>query len=391
MACETPIYLDGFATLPLAPEARDAMLRAWSVAGNAGSAHAAGETAARSIATSRDQIAGAIGASPAELVFTSGATESNNLALLGIADAACKTGNPRRKIIVSAVEHKSVIEPARVLEQRGFEIAFAPVDAYGRIDLQEFSQLVDDRTLLVSVMTVNNETGVIQPVADLATIAHAQGALVHSDAAQALGKIPLDVHDLDVDYMSLSAHKCYGPMGIGALFIAAGVLRPSPLFHGGGHQSGMRPGTEPAPLIAGFAASAESAAVQLEHDRAHTADLARLFAAELAARQIQFCRITGPHDVVPGSLALALAGIEADTLCAMLANRVQISTGSACSSGLIATSHVLRSMGYSERKAREVVRLFFDRYKSAADVVRAAELFCDALHHSSVAAGEVLQ
>lgn len=391
MLIEPPIYLDGFATLPLSHEARDAMLRAWSMPGNAGSPHAAGEAAARSIDNSRAQIADAIGASPAELVFTSGATEANNLALLGIATAAAEAGSLRRKIVISAVEHKSVIEPARVLERRGFSLIVAPVDPQGKTDLQALAQIVDDETLLVSLMTVNNETGVIQPVSDLSAIAHARGALVHTDAAQALGKVPLDVNNLDVDYMSLSAHKCYGPMGVGALFIAAGAIRPSPLGFGGGQQGGTRPGTEPAALISGFAAAVELTTSRLEDDRRNAERLAELFEEELAARQIRFARVTGRHAVVPGSLALAIEGTDADALCAILANSVHLSTGSACSSGQITISHVLKSMGYSEFEARKVVRVFVDRYKTDADIVRAAKLISAAVHQSAVAAGEVLQ
>lgn len=385
------IYLDGFATLPLAPEAREAMLRAWSTPGNAGSPHAAGEQAARCVAEARARVAAAVGASPSEMYFTSGATEANNLALLGVATAAIEAANPRRKIVVSAVEHKSVLEPASALVRNGFTIEIVPVDSYGRLDLSALRQMVDDTTLLVSVMAANNETGIIQPVKETAAIARSFGALVHSDASQALGKVALDVLDLDVDYLSLSAHKCYGPMGIGALFVAAGAPRPSPLCFGGGQQAAVRPGTEPVPLIAGFAAAVEVAAQRLELDRAHGKHLVQLFETELASRQIRFRRVTGEHDIVPGASALALEGIDADALCTLLARTVQVSTGSACTSGQIRSSHVLEAMGYSSRHAREVVRVFFDRYKSDADAKAAAQAFFAHIGHPAVATGEVLQ
>lgn len=388
---DAPIYLDGFSTLPLAPEAMEAMTAAWQTPGNAGSPHAGGEQAAQCIAAARASVAELIGAAPSEILFTSGATEANNLAILGIARAARQAGNPRRRILVSAIEHKAVLEPARMLESEGFELAIAPVDRHGGLDLQRYAALVDEETLMASIMAVNNETGVVQPIAKAAAIAHAAGALLHSDAAQALGKIPLDVVELDIDYLSLSAHKCYGPMGVGALYIAAAAPKPQPLHYGGGQQSSLRPGTEPAPLIAGFGAAARLAQVQLEADLSHGRRLADRLHAELAARQLRFRRITGDHPTAPGSLAIAIDDVDADTLCAMLARNVLLSTGSACTSGQIRISHVFESMGFSEQKARSILRIFCSRYNDDADIDRAAEAISTAAERSRLAAGEVRQ
>lgn len=387
MYSEDPIYLDGFSTLPLAPEARAAMIDAWDAPGNAASPHAAGDRAATVVANARAAIATAIGAAPGEITFTSGATEANNLAILGVARAAARAGDPRRKIVVSAIEHKAVLEPARALVAEGFDCVLAPVDHFGGLDLDALRKLVDAETLLVSVMMVNNETGVVQPVAEAARIVRAAGALFHSDAAQALGKIEIDVLDLDVDYLSLSAHKCYGPMGLGALYVAAGSPRPKPLTIGGGQQGGLRPGTEPVPLIAGFGVAATLAVQQLDTSAAHGDQLADRLVTGLVEKQVRLRRVTGDHAVVPGSLALLFEGVDADQLCALLARSVHLSTGSACTSGQIRKSHVLEYMGYSEHQASSVLRIFCHRYLNEAAIDRAITAISAAAARSQVAAG----
>lgn len=386
-----PVYLDGFATMPLASEARTAMLAAWELPGNAGSPNASGERAARIIAEARAEVASLIGATPTELIFTSGATEANNLAIIGVA-AAARSHTSRRKIIVSAVEHKAILEPAAYLGTQGFEVVIAPVDKTGRLDLEAFEALIDENVLLTSVMLVNNETGVIQPVAEAAAIAHRFGTFVHSDAAQAAGKIQINVSELDVDYLSLSGHKCYGPMGVGALYVAAGMPPPFPLMRGGGQQSGIRPGTEPVPLIAGFGVACTVAAKALAQSNSAEANskIDRLLNA-LRRQDVRYSRITGEHLVVPGSAAISIDGVDADSLCALVAPDVSLSTGSACNSGQLKMSHVLEAMGFSERSARSVVRILCDRTSTEADIDRAAEAIARSIHRSGLATGEVRQ
>lgn len=388
---DAPIYLDGFATLPLAPEARAAMLAAWELPGNAGSPNGSGERAARIVAHGRAAVADLIGAAPAEIVFTSGATEANNLALLGVAAAYGKSQRDRRRIVISAIEHKAVIEPARRLEAEGFTVTVAPVHDNGRLDLNALSRLVGDDVLLASVMLVNNEIGVVQPVREVAQIVHAAGALFHCDAAQAAGKIPIDVLELDVDYLSVSGHKCYGPMGIGALYVSAGAPRPAPQIFGGGQQGGARPGTEPVALIAGFAAAARVARSRLPEDQTHGFRLIALLLDELARHQLRFTRMGENAETVPGSAAILMPGVDADMLCATAAREVSLSTGSACTSGQIRVSHVLEAIGFSDRDARSVVRIFCNRYTTEAEVVAAAHLIADAAKRCWLATGEVHQ
>lgn len=391
MTIAAPLYLDGFSTLPLAPEARDAMLSVWAQPGNASSPNASGERAARIIADGRAQVAELIGAAPSEIVFTSGATEANNLALLGLAQRVASLRPGRRRIIVSAIEHKAVLEPARLLEKQGFSVSFAPVDHRGRLDISALEAMLGDDVLLASLMMVNNETGVIQPLTEAAELVHAIGGLIHTDAAQAAGKIAIDVMDLDVDYLSLSAHKCYGPMGIGALYVAAHTPKPAALVHGGGQQEGMRPGTEPVALIAGFGAAAKVALERLAQDQEHGTHLIEALICGLTEEKMRVRRITGDADVVSGSAALQLAGIDADQLCSLAARQVSLSTGSACTSGQIKKSHVLDAIGFSEEDARQVIRVFCHRYLSREEISDAVRHIVTAADRSRLAAGEVRQ
>ncbi len=367
------------------------MLAAWALPGNAGSPNGSGERAASILATGRSAVADLIGATPGEIIFTSGATESNNLAIAGVARALCASGSTRSRLIVSAIEHKSVLETAAALAGDGLEIVHAPVDAAGRLDLTAFADLVDERLLLASIMTVNNETGAIQPVAEAAAITHRAGGVFHTDAAQAVGKIPVDVVELDVDYLSLSAHKCYGPMGVGALYRASSAPAPLPLLFGGRQERGLRPGTEPVALVAGFGAAAAMTSSELS-ERARAADgLLSIFLDRLAEGQLRHLRVTNGHPTVPGGAAISIPGVDGDALCAALAKTVAISTGSACTSGQLTTSHVLAAMGYSGELAKQVVRVFFNRYLDEDRVLIAADEFIAAAQRCRLATGGVRQ
>ncbi len=378
---DEPAYFDGFATSPLAPEALDAMLLASSRPGNAGSPHLSGARASATLERARGEVASLIGADAHEIVFTSGATESDNLAIRGIAFWAIQSGNPRRKIVVSAIEHKAVLEAADSLVDLGFSIVRAVVTNEGVVDVEAAEKLIDADTLLVSVMLANNETGAVQPVARIAAIARRSGALVHCDAAQAVGKIPVDVDDLDVDYMSLSAHKMYGPMGVGALYVANGAPKPNPVQFGGGQERAMRPGTEPVYLLAGFGAAARLAGERLEADMAHGHAMTGMFKAELLSKGIDFLVSTGNAETLPGSLSIYIPDCSADSIVSKISPYASISTGSACTSGQVMPSHVLMAMGKTMIQAESVVRIFFGRYNNSEEIIRTLPYFIESARH----------
>ncbi len=385
------VYLDGFSTMPLAPEAKTAMIDAFDHVGNAASPHSAGEGAAQRIAHARLAVADLINAAPSEIIFTSGATEANNLALIGVASAATHASDRRRRIIVSAIEHRAVLEPARHLASLGFDVVEAPVNSAGVVDLPALAGLISGETLLVSVMAVNNETGLVQPVAEIAALVRKAGALFHCDAAQAVGKLDCDVQAIDVDYLSISSHKLYGPMGVGALYVAAHAPRPEPLTFGGGQQSGLRPGTEPVALIAGFGAAALVATRYLSTDAVHNADLIARLLAGLTSSHVRYTLLGKDQLRVPGGAAIALDGIDAEAVCTMLARTVQLSTGSACAAGQLLTSHVLDAMAFSVKKAQSVLRLMTNRYLTGEQIDRAADEIAASVHRSVLATGEVRQ
>lgn len=386
-----PIYLDAFATTPLAPEAKAAMLNAWTNPANAGSAHFFGELAQDSVSKARAAVADLIGAAASEIVFTSGATEANNIALIGIARWALETQSYRRRIVVSAIEHKAVLEPALWLRTLGFEVIFAPVDSSGGVDCEALDKIVDEQTLLVSVMTANNETGAIQPLNDVVSICRKNGALIHSDGAQAVGKVSLDVLDLDIDYLSLSSHKMYGPVGIGALYVSAAAPKPKSLCFGGGQEGGIRPGTQPVPLIVGFGAAAEIAHERLLLDEEHGRQLSQRLLHKLQTQLAECRQITSQAPVLPGSLCLLLPGIEANDLIDSLRGVVCFSTGSACSSGQLTASHVLSAMGLSKTDSTSVFRIFCNRYNTIEQIDLSASLILEACQRVSGRTGRVLQ
>ncbi|MER8852832.1 cysteine desulfurase [Mesorhizobium australicum] len=373
------IYLDGHSTTPLAPEALEAMMPWWHAqTGNPHSPHLRGMLASQAVESARAELAALVSADSQEVVFTSGATEANNIAIRGIAFAALESGLDRRRIIVSAIEHKSVLSSAGSLNGLGFQVIEAPVTREGLVDLEQLAALVDDQTLMVSVMAVNNEVGSIQPTARVVELARAAGALVHVDAAQAVGKLPLDFTDFDL--ASISSHKVYGPMGIGALFVSsASSLRPLPVQFGGSQESGIRPGTVPTPLVVGFGVAAKIARERLNADSSHAAGLAAKLLDQLRSLQTKFLENIPETTRVPGSISIRFPGHDAISIIGRIGYRLAISEGSACNSGQINQSHVLSAMGYTAQEASETVRIYCSRFNTQNEVIEAARILSDSV------------
>jgi cysteine desulfurase len=380
-----PVYLDNQATTPCDPRVVQAMIPFFSERfGNPHSVeHALGLEAEAAVEQARANVAALIGADVREIIFTSGATEANNIAIKGAARFAAGLGNPARRVVTVATEHKCVLESVQDLETEGFEPMLLPVQADGLLDPDELRTALAVPTLLVSVMAVNNEIGVIQDVAVLAAVARQAGALFHTDAAQAVGKIPLDVAAMGIDLLSISGHKFYGPKGVGALYVRRRPrVRLAPLFSGGGQERGLRSGTLPAPLLVGFGEACRIAAAEMASDNARIGALrdlllARLLAAvpRLEVNGSMAARVAGNLNLTfPGAGAAAMMRASPD-LC--------VSTGSACSSAEVEPSYVLRALGLDEARAKRTLRIGIGRFTSAADIEFAAEALAAA--HASVA------
>jgi cysteine desulfurase len=366
------IYMDYQATTPADPRVVEAMQPYWSAAfGNPHSAdHAFGWTADAAVETARGHVAALIGADPDEIVFTSGATEANNLAVLGIARASTPT---RRRIVVTSIEHKCVLAAARAAAYEGFEVISVPVDAHGIVDPSAVEAVLDDRVALVSVMAVNNEIGTVQPLHDIAGLCSAVGAVFHTDAAQALNVLAIDVSTLGADLMSLSAHKAYGPKGIGALYVRRGLqVRPNPIIHGGGQEGGLRAGTLPTPLCVGFGQACLILADEREDDAERIRFLRDRFLTALL-KAVPYLRVNGDQPLRhPGNLNLVFPSIEASLMLQNLHPHVAASTGSACTSGQPEPSHVLRAIGLSPEDANASIRFSIGRFTTEDDIDTAA-------------------
>lgn len=375
-----PIYLDNHATTPVDPRVLAAMRPWWEDNfANPGSVeHAMGRAAEEAVEEARAHIAALIGADAKEIVLTSGATESNNLAIKGAARFAASQGSDRRRIVTVATEHKCVLESVKAMAEEGFEPVFLPVGANGLLDLDALRAAVDDTTLLVSVMAVNNEIGVIQDLAAIGAIAKDAGALFHTDAAQAAGRIPLDVQEIRADLMSLSAHKIYGPKGIGALYVRRRPrVRLAPLVSGGGQERGLRSGTLPAPLVVGFGEAARIAATEGLLDATRIAGQRDRFLAALSAAIPGVSLNAADAPKVTGNVNIAFpGGVSAQDIMAA-APSVCVSTGSACSSAEIEPSYVLRAIGLDDARARATLRIGIGRFTSPADVDRAAAMLAE--------------
>jgi cysteine desulfurase len=363
-----PIYLDCNATTPLLPEVVDAMLPYLREHfGNPSSSHEYGRRARDAVEKARQQVASLIGAASHEIVFTSGGTESNNLAILGVTALSPH----RRHVVTSVVEHPAVAEPCRLLERRGWEVTWLRVDASGRLRAEDIGRSADERTALVTVMHANNETGTIQPIPDVARVAHAAGALFHTDAAQSIGKLAVRARELGVDLLSIAGHKLYAPKGVGALYVREGV-QLEPVLRGAGHERGVRPGTENVASIVGLGAACEIAGATLEKEAIRVRRLRDLLWNRLLAA-VPGLELNGHvHHRLPNTLNVRFPDTRGSDVLA-LSSAVAASTGSACHQVGESPSAALVAMGIPEDAALGSVRLSLGRGTSERDVLRAAK------------------
>jgi cysteine desulfurase len=373
----TPVYLDHHATTPVDPRVLEAMLPYFTeVFGNpASSSHAFGWKAQEAVEKARREVAALIGATAREVVFTSGATESNNLALFG---AAGRAAAGRRRVVVTAIEHKAVLEPAGVLESRGWRLTVLPVQPDGRVRLEDAAAAIEPDTALVSVMAANNEIGVTQPLAEIGAIARARGALFHVDAAQAAGKIPLDVERMQVDLLSLTAHKFYGPKGCGALYVRKRVDL-SPIVSGGGQERRVRAGTLNVPGIVGLGAACAICRAELAAEAARTRRLRDRLLEGLQAGLDGVIVNGSLEHRLPNNLHVTFTGVDGESLLVAIGD-VAVSSGSACGSASATPSHVLAAIG-ATRPDSAVVRFGIGRHTTDEEIDYAVEKFTTVVRH----------
>ncbi|MSP82321.1 MAG: IscS subfamily cysteine desulfurase [Alphaproteobacteria bacterium] len=367
-----PIYMDYQATTPCDPRVVQAMLPYFTEKfGNPHSrSHSFGWEAEQAVETARGQIASLIGANEKDVIITSGATESNNLALKGV---AAFYRDRKDHIITVKTEHKCVLDTARHLEQEGMRVTYLPVKPNGLVDLEELKAAMTERTLIVSIMAVNNEIGVIQPIAEIGQICRERGAFFHTDAAQAVGKIPLDVEAMKIDLMSISGHKIYGPKGIGALYVRRKPrVRLKAMIDGGGQERGMRSGTLPTPLCVGLGEACRIAAAEMVTDNERLRRLSkRLYDGIVGAIPDVFLN-GDPDQRIPGNLNLSFAYVEGESLL-MAIKDIAVSSGSACTSASLEPSYVLRALGVEEEMAHTSIRFGIGRFTTESEVDFAIE------------------
>lgn len=359
------VYLDNNATTPIDPAVAEKMTAfLGSHFGNPSSLYPIGRQAKEAIEEARSHVARALGASAGEIYFSGSGTESDNHAVLGVFEAL----PDKREFVTSTIEHPAVEETAAALERRGFRVVYVPVDGLGRIDLEALGDALTPQTGLVSIMHANNEIGTIQPIERIVELAHARGALVHSDAVQTFGKIPLDVRRLGVDLLSVSAHKIYGPKGVGALYVKRGTLL-RPLIHGGHQERGMRAGTENTIGIVGFGEAARLIPERLPEDKPRLAALAARLRRGLEERIPKIRSHGDPANRVETTLSYSFLGLEAEAILLALATRdICVSTGSACSEDSEDVSHVLKAIGLRPEYARSTIRMSLGRFNTETDV-----------------------
>ncbi len=372
------IYLDYTATTPMDKRVVQAMTPFFTdTFGNASSIHSFGREAKAALETARESIASLIGARPSEFFFTSGGTESDNSALTGIAIA--HSGSGRKHIVISSIEHHAVLHAAKNLEQKGFDVTLLPVDGHGFVSPDELRKAVSARTLLVSIIHANNEIGSTQELKTLASVVHSAGAFFHTDAVQSFGKIPFSVAESDIDLASFTAHKIYGPKGIGALYVRRGI-EFEPTFHGGSQERNRRPGTESVPLAVGFAKAAELSVQEMPEELDRLNSLNRLLRKRIGD-EIGGAIFNSPGDrALPNILSVSIDSSEIEIdgealIINMDLEGIAVTSGSACSSGSLQPSHVIKALGRDDRTTKATVRFSFGRFTSEEDVQFAADSF----------------
>ncbi|MCX7699339.1 MAG: IscS subfamily cysteine desulfurase [Gemmataceae bacterium] len=376
-----PIYMDNNATTRCDPRVVEAMLPYFTEKyGNAASRnHAFGWEAEAAVEDARAQVATIIGASPKEIVFTSGATESNNLALKGVASMYRKKGN---HIITAVTEHKAVIDPCKRLERDGFQVTFLPVDRYGQVHPEQVAEAITPQTILVSIMAANNEIGTLNPIREIGRICKEKGVLFHTDAVQAVGKIPIDVNEMGIDLLSMTAHKLYGPKGIGALYVRKKDprVRLDPIIDGGGHERGMRSGTLAVPLIVGFGEACDIARREMPEEAPRLLQLRERLRQGIMSR-LEETYINGhPTERLPGNINLSFAYVEGEALM-MGIKDVAVSSGSACTSASLEPSYVLRALGVGDELAHSSIRFGLGRFNTQEEVDFVIEQVVKAVTH----------
>ena len=368
-----PIYMDNHATTPIDPRVLEEMLPYFREKfGNAASRnHSFGWVAEEGVETARERVAKLIGATTKEIIFTSGGTESDNLAIKGVAEMFKEKGN---HIITAVSEHKAVLDSCKRLEKYGYRVTYLPVQKDGLIDLEDLKHAMDDKTILVTIMAANNEVGVIQPIAEIGKLCHERGVIFHTDAAQAVGKMPIDVIKQNIDLASLSAHKMYGPKGTGALYVRRKnpSVQISAIIDGGGHERGMRSGTLNVPGIVGLGKACAIATEEMPHESCRLAGLRNRLKDRIMNR-LDGCYINGSMEHrLPGNLNVSFAHVEGESLL-MGINDVAVSSGSACTSAMIEPSYVLKALGTGDDLAHSSIRFGIGRFNTEAEVDYAAD------------------
>ena len=384
------IYLDGLASWPMRPEAKEVLIEALAQPGNSNSNHVAGWQANSFYEAGRRSIADIIGATPAEIYVTSGATEANALAIIGAARAAVSKNPKRTKIVLSAIEHDAVRRPAAQLGQFGLEVVVCPVDNQGAICLESMKAALDENTFLVSTMLASNLTGTIQPTDIISKMARNVGALMHTDAAQAAGKIPIDVLDLGVDYLSMSAHKFGGPQGVGALFVAAHAPKPIELTTAEPVKEHLS-GTQPAALVAAMGRAAEISLQNMASETIHSGSLISLFEEKLTDSDLRVKRLFPSSPAVSGAAAFVLDTPSTSDLIDALNTKICVSNASACHSGLLQPSPVLSALHLAHDEQQRFLRVGVGWWLTERDIDEAATAFAVASTNVRVATGELHQ